>query len=303
MLISMVGYTQKIQLKTIDKNNNPISFVKVSSGGDCIGFTDENGLLKIDKSNIVNDNFLLYKSIYLPEEVNIEIFKNNYILILEKLGESEFSNYSKEATYTLIEQVFVNSQKSSPKKQLSGLICYSHATSIGSKQLIKNNIKMQFLVTSTKIKALKKIDKMIKVWLKSTLKSEPIRYQTYKFLHRKSAYTYSVESSYINELRDTILIINIKDSDLYHTQLVINKSKKIILEFHNYCNDVNHNGISEPEYHAIYSLNNDLLYPEYLVAKYYYQKNEETDTRKIQILFKEFIFSDLQYFNFEKPSR
>ncbi len=287
ILSSIIGYTQEIQIKTIDKNSNaPISFVKVSSGDNCIGFTNENGVLIINISNIINNKILLTKSIYQSKEVSIEKSKENMSFDLAKFQESELPNYSTEKTYALLEQVLDNSQKSSPQKQFTGFVNYSFSSSLSTNQAVKNDIKTPFFVTSTKIKTLKKIDKTIKVWLKSTLKSEPIRYRTYKSLYKKSAYTYSVESSYLNELGETILIINIKDNDFHHTQVIVNDSKKIILEFHNYWNADNDNGISEPDYHAIYSLNKDTLNPEYLVAKYCYKKNKETDIRKIKVIFK-----------------
>ncbi len=287
IVISLIGYTQEIQIKTKDNNSNaPISFVKVSSGGACIGFTDENGILIINNSNIINDKILLDKSVYKSKEVNIEKSKDIFSIDLEKLDESALLNYSTEETYALIEQILDNSQKSSPKKQFTGIVNYSFTSSLSSNPVTKNDIKMSFFVTSTKIKALEKFDNTIKVWLKSTIKSEPIRYRTYKSLYKKSAYTYSVESSYLNELDETILIISVNDNNFNHSQLIINDSRKIILEFHNYWNADNDNGISEPDYHAIYSLNNNLLRPAYLVAKYCYKKNKETDIRKIQILFK-----------------
>ncbi|MDD2634523.1 MAG: hypothetical protein PHW82_03390 [Bacteroidales bacterium] len=287
IVISLIGYTQEILIKTIDSNNNlPIAFVKISSNATCMGFTNENGILIINKSDIINDTILLSKSIYHSKEVNVVALNDNFSVDLEKLNKSISPYYSNEDIFTLIQQTLDNSQKNSPKKQFLGVVNYLFTSSLSSNPVVKKEVKMPFFITSTKIKALVKIDKTIKVWLKSTLNSEPIRYRAHKPLYKKSAYSYAVDSSYINALGETILIVSIKNNKFHRSQLIINNSKKAILEFHNYWNAGNDHGISEPDYHAIYSLNDDLLCPEYLLAKYCYKKNEEIDVREIQIRFK-----------------
>jgi hypothetical protein len=250
ILISLIGYTKEIQIKTISIDNVPITFVKVSSGGICLGFTDESGTLMLDDSRIVEKKILLEKSIYQSKEVILKDEKDNFVFDLEILGNSTEPDYSIEGIYSMIDQVLNASKENSPNKQIEGFVCYSLESSINAKPVVKEDIQMQFLVKPTQIKMLGKIEKSIKVWLESILKEEPVRNRIYKSLYEKSDYTCSIESSYVNEVGDIIFVVDFlkhnKNNELLHTQLVINDSNKLILEFHNLFKGGNGNAISEP---------------------------------------------------------
>lgn len=290
ILISLIGYTKEIQIKTINIDSTPIKFVKVSSEGICLGFTDESGTLILDDSNIVGNKILLEKSIYHPKEIILKDEKDKLVFDLKILDNSTVPKYSTEGIYSMIDQVLNSSKEKSPNKQIEGFVSYSLKSSLNVKPVVKDDIPMQFLVKSSKIKMLGEIEESMEIWLKSILKEEPVRNRIYKSLYEKSGYTCSIESSYVNDVGNNIIVVDLvkddKNKKSLYTQLVINNSNKMILEFHNSFKGKNENTMSEPDYHAIYSVKNDLVFTEYLSAIYIYQKNGETDSRNIQVLFK-----------------